>query len=689
MKAVTYIILSQLIVLITLCNLSAQITLTTEDISCHGETDGKITASVGIDRVEYSINGSDFQDSNTFSNLSAGTYTVTVRDKDTDCQLSKNATINEPPELKLSVGGIFQTQVFCIQDGPSPVTLTTSASGGTPPYTYSWPGGTRTVSSTGFYTARVTDANGCVDRATVFVLFIPILCSRDPNDIIGPEGYSESSWVSVNDNLPYTIRFENDPEFATAPAQNVTIEHVLDENASLFSVRLGDFGFANMVFEVPENSTHYSQRLDLEDSLGVLVDVTAGINVDENKVFWIFESIDPETGLAPSDPLAGMLPVNDTLTHEGEGFVNFTMKPKSSAVTGDSIRAQASIVFDVNAAIETNIWNNLVDAIPPVSVLSPLPETSDTTSIILSWTGTDDTTAVGVSHYEVYVSRDGGAFSLYRGNITETSLEFTGEEGSDYAFFTRAIDNVGNEEALKLIGEDTISIRSDLLISPQVILQGAYDTTSLLMTDLLRSSDLLPLTEPYTDMGLTHVGVSGGETVDAAVFAITGSNAIVDWVFLELRDKTDSDVVRATRAALLQRDGDVVDVDGISAVAFPQVPSEEYYLTIRHRNHIGVMTTNPIAVSTTEMTYDFTDDQSKTLGALNGIADLGNGFYGMYSGDHSANGQVQNTDVTTLVQVLGMAGYLLGDLNLNGEIQNTDLQFWLVPNLGKGAQFNY
>ncbi|MDT0651827.1 SprB repeat-containing protein, partial [Autumnicola edwardsiae] len=52
-------------------------------VSCNGGTDGSITAgnvSGGNAGYQYSIDGINFKTSNTFSNLSAGTYTVTVRD---------------------------------------------------------------------------------------------------------------------------------------------------------------------------------------------------------------------------------------------------------------------------------------------------------------------------------------------------------------------------------------------------------------------------------------------------------------------------------------------------------------------------------------------------------------------------------------------------------------------------------
>ena len=93
-------------------------------------------------------------------------------------------------------------------------------------------------------------------------------------------------------------------------------------------------------------------------------------------------------------------------------------------------------------------------------------------------------------------------------------------------------------------------------VSPKVFLEGPY--VSGLMSDTLRFSGLLPLTEPYTALGYPHAGGGGGEITTSGVLAVTGSNAIVDWVVVELRNSANSSQVLASRCALLQRDGDIV-----------------------------------------------------------------------------------------------------------------------------------
>lgn len=134
------------------------------------------------------------------------------------------------------------------------------------------------------------------------------------------------------------------------------------------------------------------------------------------------------------------------------------------------------------------------------------------------------------------------------------------------------------------------------------------------MKDNLRRKGYLPLKEPYTDLVafagqdpcFIHVGKGGGETTTANVLSREGADAIVDWVFLELHDSEDPAKVVATRSALLQRDGDIVDIDGVSPVEF-DVINGAYFIAIRHRNHLGTMTGVPIKFSENLVSFDFTD----------------------------------------------------------------------------------
>ncbi len=588
-----------------------QLTLSKQDASGCGKKDGSITASVGIGgSIQYSLNGGGFQNSGSFSNLSAGSYTVTARDEKTGCQTSESIEINDGSDLKVSVngGGSFQ---YCVQDGPPEVTLSASASGGSPPYQYSWPNGTITVSGSGTYTCTATDTAGCRDAGSVTIAIVPIRCSRDPNDITGPAGFGPDHWIAGKDVMPYLIRFENDPKFATASAQKVTIDYVLDPQLNLFSVRLGSFGFANMAFDVPANATFYYQRLDVRDSLGIYVDVTAGIDVNAGKVFWVFESIDPATGLAPTGTEVGMLPVNDTITRRGEGFVNFTVKPKNSVVTGDSITAQAVIVFDVNEAIITNEYLNLVDAVAPVSNLDSLPASLDSLQIHLSWSGQDDPGGTGIREYAIFVSENSGPFNLWQGGLSDTTAVFVGASGGQYAFFTLATDNTGNTEPAKSQGDFTVTVSAapSLRITsfdknaycPGDSLQVRWSSSQLMAVDVFASGGA---GQPFSLIGDDLPAQDGGLN-----WLLTAGFPACDPCFLLVRDAATASPLADT-AAFVVRPLPVANAGNDMAVCIGD------YLQLQAGGGVGYVWSPSAGLSNSTIATPFANPQASTVYTL-------------------------------------------------------------------------
>lgn len=129
--------------------------------------------------------------------------------------------------------------------------------------------------------------------------------------------------------------------------------------------------------------------------------------------------------------------------------------------------------------------------------------------------------------------------------------------------------------------------QAGITIAPKVFLQGAYSTQG--HNDALRVARLIPTTEPFTAAGYPHIRTGGGETTSSSVLNRTGANAVVDWIIVELRSASNNRTVVATRSALLLRNGHVVDTDGTSAVRFSGMEAGSYYVAIRHRNHLGVM----------------------------------------------------------------------------------------------------
>ncbi len=140
-----------------------------------------------------------------------------------------------------------------------------------------------------------------------------------------------------------------------------------------------------------------------------------------------------------------------------------------------------------------------------------------------------------------------------------------------------------------IFGSAIGSSSSCVTVAVIVFLQGPYNST--MMNDALRTNSLLPTNEPY--------GTGNNEAITSALLAPATSpnDDIVDWVLVELRDQSNAANIVATRAALLQRDGDVVDVDGVSPVHFPNITPDNYYVAVKHRNHLGVMTNMAVALT--------------------------------------------------------------------------------------------
>jgi hypothetical protein len=157
----------------------------------------------------------------------------------------------------------------------------------------------------------------------------------------------------------------------------------------------------------------------------------------------------------------------------------------------------------------------------------------------------------------------------------------------------------------------------------KVLLQGAYNAGTGLMRDDLRSKGFLPLSQPYNQTAYSDNAYFGTETTTSGVLAVTGSDAIVDWVLVELRDKNSPTTILATQAGLVQRDGDVVGVDGVSAIVFSANLPTDYYVSVKHRNHLGVMTDVAKALSSTGTVIDFT---STTLGNYKLVGTTGSDF---------------------------------------------------------------
>jgi lysyl endopeptidase len=222
-------------------------------------------------------------------------------------------------------------------------------------------------------------------------------------------------------------------------------------------------------------------------------------------------------------------------------------------------------------------------------------------------------------------------------------------------------------------------VAGEIELDLKAFLEGTFKVS--VMTPNL--GDLIPLTQPYN---IAPWNYSGPESV-----AIIPAN-VVDWVLVELRDAASavtatSATVVDRQAAFLLTDGSVVSIDGFSNLTFPNSITQQLFVVIRHRNHLGVMSANAITPSGGIYIYDFTIGSSTIHGGANGHKELATGVWGMISGDGNRDDLVGAGDKSGLWDSqAGTEGYIYSDYNLDGQSNNIDKDEYWIPNLGKGSQ---
>ena len=215
----------------------------------------------------------------------------------------------------------------------------------------------------------------------------------------------------------------------------------------------------------------------------------------------------------------------------------------------------------------------------------------------------------------------------------------------------------------------------------KAMLQGPYVQSTGLMAATLNDAGSLPLSEPYGALGYQHHGGGGGETTSSAVLAITGAQRVVDWVVLELRDQNNPSSVVATRSCLITRDGTIVDVNGTSDVTFTGLPSGQYYVAVRHRNHLGIMTASSQNLSGNASLIDLTNGSVATYGGSTTRKVVGTTRC-LWAGDAMRDGDLkytgpQNDRDPMLTRVGGAIptavfnGYVPEDVNMDGVVKYT------------------
>ena len=208
---------------------------------------------------------------------------------------------------------------------------------------------------------------------------------------------------------------------------------------------------------------------------------------------------------------------------------------------------------------------------------------------------------------------------------------------------------------------------SPVLISVKLFLSGPYQSSSGLMTTSLRDNGHIPLTSPYTEDIRTVSAVPSSAT---------------DWILLQLRETASGETV-VSKSAFLRKDGFIVPDDGTTGPISLNTGQGNYYIVVRHRNHLDVMSAATHFCQPDSYTlYDFTTDIDLFYNAE--AKDLGSGVYGLYAGDANQSGWVNASDYFEVKNDSGGSGYFSSDCNLS-DIVNAADYFVIKSSSGKNS----
>ncbi|NVK84470.1 MAG: SprB repeat-containing protein, partial [Cytophagia bacterium] len=186
------------------------LSVSTTDVDCNGDATGaaNLTVTGGVGPYTYSwTNGGGTSED--LTNVTAGTYTVTVTDSN-GCSESLSATIFEPTAISLSA-----TSVNVLCNGGNTGSIDLSVSGGTVGYSFDWSNGSTAEDpnnlTAGSYTVIVTDSKGCTATTTVTITEPAALTLSDVSSNVTCNGNHDGSIdLSVAGGTgPFTYSWSN------------------------------------------------------------------------------------------------------------------------------------------------------------------------------------------------------------------------------------------------------------------------------------------------------------------------------------------------------------------------------------------------------------------------------------------------------------------------------------------------
>ncbi len=591
------------------------LTPSVSNILCHGQCNGSISVTTSGGTAPYQYQWSNLANSSNINGLCAGNYACTVTDAN-GCRQSVNVTVTQPAPLNLTSN---VSNVICNGQCNGSISVTTS--GGTAPYQYEWSNLANSSNINGLcagnYTCTVTDANGC------------------------------SKMSNVTITAPAAVTVSVGPDI-TLNGVNTSITLTAISNASTYLWNTKPAQTTSSIIVSPTVTTTY------------IVTVTNG------------------NGCTARDAVLITVPVLISTSY-AVAFANPIINGNKLRV--DIKMSSPNLFYIGSCNFRFNYNNNALSNLSVVSSNFPTPMFNTPTlvgsnpntgiaSVNVVYNGLPNTNMIPISSIgQELITLE---FDIINPSLPSGLVWRTNISPAPYNTIPRCT----------VLDDDKVSV------IPIINFANLKDKIQIAAITALESDNCylatinFPLSDPYAaapfNTSFQHINNGPLVTTTSAVLAQTGSNAIVDWIFIELRTGiSGSTTVAYTQAGLLKKDGNIVSADGVSPLYFPNAVTGNYYVAVRHRNHLGFRTNNPVVFGLAPVALNFTNN-SVPLYGINPISLNGR----MIGGDANFDGSIDSIDSAIWEAQNGNFDdyFLNADYNLDGSIDGPDSGIWETHN---------
>ena len=316
------------------------------------------------------------------------------------------------------------------------------------------------------------------------------------------------------------------------------------------------------------------------------------------------------------------------------GYSNLSVPTNSKLVTG--LSASTTYYVRVRAANQTCISSSST-IVSTLTLCNP-PVLKVTSNVNLSGFTINWTASTGATSYLLDVSTS-NSFSTFLGAynsllVPGTSNAITGLlPNTTYYFRLKAVNITGSSDYSNVGTQTTLSNSINIQIS--AFLEGLYIGNNTMMSALNNATSQV-------------------------------SNTMADSVIVSFYQPNSP-------FSLVYNAKSILNVNGLCNVSLPiSYLGNSYYLAIKHRNSIETWSSQPIALSSSQISYSFTNSDSQAFG--NNLRNFGNGLYLIYSGDINQDGSIDFNDYPSLdlSSSNGVLGYDSNDLNGDASVDFND-----------------